>query len=110
MTDFEQPLLISSGATGDELVIRLVGELDPHTSPLLEQEIDEGLGSGVKRLVLDMSELRFIDSSGLRVLIKAHTALGDAGKALVLRAPNETARRLFEITDLVEHFEIEEAS
>jgi anti-sigma B factor antagonist len=109
MTDFEQPLVITSGAHDGELVIRLVGELDPHTSPLLEQEIDDGLSSAPARLVLDMSELRFIDSSGLRVLIKAHKSLGAAGKELVLRAPNETAVRLFEITDLVDHFTIEEA-
>lgn len=107
MTDFDQPLLISTSNDADGCVVTLVGELDPHTSPLLEQEIDEGLGSGVTRLVLDMANLRFIDSSGLRVIIKAYKELEKREGELVLRSPNQTALRLFEITDLLDHFTIE---
>lgn len=109
MTDFDQPLLISTTTEAGSCVVTLVGELDPHTSPLLEQEIDEGLGSGVKRLVLDMAQLRFIDSSGLRVIIKAYKELEKGEGELVLRSPNQTALRLFEITDLLDHFTIEDA-
>jgi anti-anti-sigma factor len=109
MTDFDQPLLITSTPDGSECVVTLVGELDPHTSPLLEREIDEGLSGGAQRLVLDLAELRFIDSSGLRVIIKAYKELEKRGGELILRSPNETAMRLFEITDLVDHFTIEGA-
>jgi anti-anti-sigma factor len=109
MTDFDQPLLISTSTDEGSCVVTLVGELDPHTSPLLEQEIDDGLAGGNTRLVLDMAQLRFIDSSGLRVIIKAYKELEKRDGQLVLRSPNQTALRLFEITDLLDHFTIEEA-
>jgi anti-anti-sigma factor len=109
MTDFDQPLLISTSTDAGSCVVTLVGELDPHTSPLLEQEIDDGLAGGADRLVLDMAQLRFIDSSGLRVIIKAYKELEKRDGQLVLRSPNQTALRLFEITDLLDHFTIEGA-
>ena len=56
-----------------------------------------------------MAQLRFIDSSGLRVIIKAYKELEKSGGELVLRSPNQTALRLFEITDLLDHFTIEGA-
>jgi len=109
MTDFDQPLLISTTHDGKSCVVSLVGELDPHTSPLFEQEIDEALEGAIGQLVLDMAQLRFIDSSGLRVIIKAYKKLEQSGGKLVLRSPNQTALRLFEITDLLDHFTIEES-
>ena len=86
--------------------ISLAGELDPHTAPLLQQEIDGVLGNGGTDLVLDLSQLGFVDSSGLRVLIAAQHQLGDLGGTLALRAPSETVRRLLEITGLIDHVTI----
>ena len=57
-------------------------------------------------LVLDLSQLGFVDSSGLRVLISAQHQLADHGGTLVLRSPSETVRRLLEITGLVDHITI----
>lgn len=86
-------------------VIALSGELDPHTAPLLQREIDGVLTEGTD-LVLDLSQLGFVDSSGLRVLISAQHQLADHGGTLVLRSPSETVRRLLEITGLVDHITI----
>ena len=86
-------------------VISLSGELDPHTAPLLQREIDSVISDG-SDLVLDLSQLAFVDSSGLRVLISAQQQLADHGGTLVVRAPSETVRRLLEITGLVDHITI----
>lgn len=86
-------------------VIALSGELDPHTAPLLQREIDGVITEG-SDLVLDLSQLGFVDSSGLRVLISAQQQLADHGGTLVVRAPSETVRRLLEITGLVDHITI----
>jgi len=109
MTDFDQPLLISTSTESTSCVLTLVGELDPHTAPILEREVDASRRNGAKKLVLDMTELRFIDSSGLRVIIRAHKDLEQDEGTLVLRSPSPTAMRLFEITDLLDHFTIEDA-
>lgn len=89
--------------------IALAGELDPHTAPLLQLEIDRVLEDEGTDLVLDLSQLGFVDSSGLRVLIAAQHQLAEQGGTLVLRTPSETVRRLLEITGLVDHVTITEA-
>lgn len=89
--------------------ISLAGELDPHTAPLLQTEIDRVLDAEGTDLVLDLSELGFVDSSGLRVLIAAQHQLAEQGGTLVLRTPSETVRRLLEITGLVDHVTITDA-
>ena len=89
--------------------IALTGELDPHTAPLLQAEIDQLLETSGTDLVLDLSELGFVDSSGLRVLISAQHQLAEQGGTLVLRTPSETVRRLLEITGLVDHVTITDA-
>lgn len=109
--DLEHPLVITVEATGPETVLVLTGELDPHTAPLLQEQIDAvraPAGDTVPTtVVLELSGLTFIDSSGLRVVISAQKALDAAGGRLVLRRPSETARRLLEITGLVDHIAVE---
>ena len=90
------------------VIIHLDGELDPHTAPTLQDALDEVTRGGASQVVLDLAELRFIDSSGLRVVISAHRALSDGGGQLVLRSPSETASRLLEITGLTGHLFIED--
>lgn len=93
----------------DQAVIYLDGELDPHTAPLLQEELDRLVAKGSTKIVLDMSALRFIDSSGLRVVISAHRRVRDAGGHLALRSPSDTARRLLEITGLTDHIDVVDA-
>jgi len=104
-TDQDQ-LQVAVEVGGDDVVVRLAGELDPHTAPLLQRQVDQLIETGTTTLVFDMSELRFIDSSGLRVVIAVQRRLLDLGGGLSLRSPSETARRLFEITGLVDHIAI----
>jgi len=109
--DLEHPLVITVEAPGPETVLALTGELDPHTAPLLQEQIDAVRSSsgdaGPTTVVLELSGLTFIDSSGLRVVISTQKALAADGGRLVLRNPSETARRLLEITGLVDHIPVE---
>jgi anti-anti-sigma factor len=93
----------------DRVVLRLDGELDPHTAPLLQAEVDRLTAEGSINVVLDLQDLQFIDSSGLRVVISAHRDLADLGGTLSLRSPSDTAQRLLEITGLVDHIAIVES-
>jgi anti-sigma B factor antagonist len=99
-------LTVAVDAAADPPVIALSGELDPHTAPLLQGTIDQLLAEGSTDLVLDLSGLGFVDSSGLRVLISAQSLLADQGGTLTLHAPSETVRRLLEITGLIDHIAI----
>jgi len=86
--------------------IQVGGELDAHAANKLDDMVDELLADGVTRLVMDIGGLTFIDSSGLRSLIRARKRLGDQPGAVVLRDPQATTLRLLEITGLTEQFPV----
>jgi anti-anti-sigma factor len=106
-TTFDQ-LTVTVDASTRPPTIALAGELDPHTAPLLQGEVDRVLAGGSTDLVLDLSRLGFVDSSGLRVLISTQHQLADQGGTLTLHAPSDTVRRLLEITGLIDHIAITE--
>jgi anti-anti-sigma factor len=99
-------LRITLERAGGQEIVHLDGDLDPHTAPLLQKEVDRLVEGGHLDIVLDMSRLVFIDSCGLRVVISAHRATAERGGQLTLRSPSETAQRLLEITGLVDHITI----
>lgn len=80
------------------------GEIDAHTAPLLAAAIDAA-GTDVG---LDLSDVEFVDSSGLRVLIDAHQRLADAGGELKLVALSEPVRRLLEISGVSDYLGVDE--
>jgi len=104
--ELEEPLTVEVAAQGDEVVLVIVGELDPHTAPILRSCVDDTVSAGTTSLVLDVAGLDFIDSSGLRVIIAAHKLMDEKGARLVLRGPTDNTRRLLEITGLADHVDL----
>ena len=84
------------------LVVR--GELDAYSAPTLDAAVEKVLAQGAQRLVLDLGEVGFIDSSGLRSMIRARKQVGDEPAALRIRNPQPTTVRLLDITGLTDHF------
>ncbi|MFJ5263314.1 STAS domain-containing protein [Streptomyces sp. NPDC088387] len=81
-------------------VVKIGGELDIETSTSLHHHVANQFLHGRNHLVVDLSELRFMDSSGLNVLIKAGREARNASGDLHLAAPTEQVHRLLEITGL----------
>ena len=106
MPELEEPLTVEVASQGDEVVLVLVGELDPHTAPILRSSVDDAVSDATATLVLDVAGLQFIDSSGLRVIISAHKTMDERGGRLVLRAPTDNTRRLLDITGLADHVDL----
>ena len=79
------------------LTIKVEGRLDTNTSPELEDEMNL---DGVSKLVFDFSELEYISSAGLRILIAAQKTMSASGGSLEIVGPNEAVRSVFEITGL----------
>ena len=63
-------MIITKTIDGNEAVLKVEGRLDTLNSPELSEEID-GLGEDISSIVMDFSELEYISSSGLRVVIIA---------------------------------------
>lgn len=90
----------SQDRAGEEAVIYVAGELDFHTAPDLRKEILEQLNGGVNRLVLDVGQLDFIDSSGLSVIIAGFKRFRENGGELILRSLTDRTRRVLEVSGL----------
>lgn len=82
--------------------IVLVGELDLGTAERVEQELRRVEEAGSSALVLDLSGLTFIDSTGLRLVIETGTKARERGQALsIIRGP-DAVQRVFELTRTVD--------
>lgn len=99
MTDPAAPISITAIDSG----LRVAGEIDAHTAPLIADAIE---ASEHDRLVVDLAEVEFVDSSGLRVLIDAHQQRVGAGRSIVLANPSAVVRRLFEIAGVEGYLDI----
>jgi anti-sigma B factor antagonist len=80
------------------LLLRLVGELDLAASDGFRERVETALAAGVRTVVLDMADARFIDSSMLKELLRADAATRDAGGRLVLSEVQPTVERLLALT------------
>ena len=81
---------------GKRLTVHLKGGLDTRTAPELENELQPML-TGTREFVLDLSELDYITSAGLRFLLKAAKSIGKDG-AMTVENPNSEVREVFSIS------------
>ena len=81
----------------DELaVFHLRGEFDTYYCPLLQEEIEAAVKSGIKSVVLNLRMVRFINSTALGAIIKASKSLGQQGGKLVISRPSSFCRDILE--------------
>ena len=83
----------------------LTGRLDTTTAPELEQEIKASL-DGVSELTIDMKELSYISSAGLRVLLSVQKIMNRQG-SMIIRNVNEVVGEIFEVTGFSDILTIE---
>ena len=98
-------MTITKNMNGTTLEIALEGRLDTMTAPELEAELKESM-NGAESLVLDFSELEYISSAGLRVLLSAHKAMS-AKSGMKVTNVNEIVREVFEVTGFADILTIE---
>ena len=96
---------INKKQEGSKLVIALEGRLDTTTAPDLEKELKTCL-DGVTDLTLDLTNLDYISSAGLRVLLSAHKTMMKQGQMKVTNA-SEIVREVFEVTGFCDILTIE---
>ena len=84
------------------VVLVLSGELDVVSAPALEQRLSEALSEPGAHVTLDLSDLEFVDSAGVSVLIKAKQDAESRGRTLVLARPTEQVHRVFALVGLAD--------
>jgi anti-anti-sigma factor len=96
-------LRFHTAVTNDVAVVTLTGELDVAGSATLEAELERVADDAdPAALVLDLSELDFMDSTGLRLVVTADQRARDAGRAFALVRGKEDVHRVFEITRMTD--------
>ena len=102
------PLKLDVDVRGEQAVLTLIGELDVTGAPLL-RDIVVALAeapSGAPCVVCDLTELQFVDSTGLGMFVEGLARLREAGGDLVLRSPQSAPLRALQLTGLDKVFDL----
>jgi anti-sigma B factor antagonist len=101
-------LEISTASAADATVLALSGELDIASAPALERALDEFGASIPRRVVIDLTDVTFMDSTGLRALLLARQRTEDVDHELVLRPGPRQVQRVFELSGTLERFSFQD--
>lgn len=98
-------MTIQKNLNANELTVALSGRLDTTTAPQLESELKASL-EGIQKLVLDFTQLNYLSSAGLRVLLAAQKTMNKQG-TMIVKNVNETIQEIFEVTGFCDVLTIE---
>ncbi len=98
-------MTVETKKTGADLEIGISGRLDTTTSPELEIKLKEAL-DGIENLVINLKELEYVSSAGLRVLLQAQKTMNKQGN-MVIRNASEDVMEIFEVTGFSDILTIE---
>lgn len=98
--------MIETSQSGDVARLALTGEFDLASTQQFHDALARVADDGAKTLVVDLTALEFMDSSGLRSLVMANDRLKAAGQRMVIVPGPPHIRRVFEITQLESRLEL----
>ena len=81
-------------------IVAATGEVDVYTAPVLDEALSTAVSGGATRLVVDLSGVDFLDSTGLSVLVKALKRVRDSDGSLDVVVTAERVNKVFRITGL----------
>jgi anti-sigma B factor antagonist len=97
--------VLSIETIDDGYIVRLAGELDLYNAPAVREALLRASVDDPRRVIVDLSQVEFIDSTALGVLIEARTKVPDR-KGFLLAGPGLETRRALEISGLDRHFAV----
>jgi len=101
-----EQLRIDSRSEHGRLVLRLDGELDMASAPLLQAALKSAEAESHDSLVLDLERLRFMDSTGLRIILWARTLWHSHGQELALTAGSSQVQRLLAVSGVADRVRV----
>jgi len=99
-------IVIDAQPESAALVLRVSGEVDMHTSPQMRQALQDALAARPARLILDLTEVGYMDSSGVGTIVEAKRHADRQGGRVVLANLQARVRSVLEITQLDRFFVI----
>lgn len=102
----QEHLRVDARRTDERVVLHLTGELDLASSPIFERALEDADVASAPLLVLDLDELKFVDSTGLRVILLAHEGSRARGQEFAITQGSPQVQRLLSITSVAEHMHV----
>jgi anti-sigma B factor antagonist len=99
----EDHLRIAVTRWDDRVVVSLDGELDMASAPLLERAVENVELAGATMVVLDLHQLEFIDSTGLRIILAARKRCQERDQEFAVTRGSAQVERLLSVTGMAEH-------
>jgi anti-anti-sigma factor len=99
----QDQLRIDSAIESDRVVFSLDGELDMASAPALQAALESESLAGKEMVVLDLRRLRFVDSTGLRIILAARNRCRERGQQLAVTRGSEQVERLLSVTGMGDH-------
>jgi anti-sigma B factor antagonist len=99
-------LSVSANEAASQTIVEVRGDVDVHSAPQLRNRLTDVIDSGSKLVIVDLSKLDFIDSTGLGALVAVRNHGSDTESTLRLVCASERLLKLFRITGLHEVFDI----
>jgi anti-sigma B factor antagonist len=100
---------LNSSRAADILIVEVAGEVDMATSPRIREAVEDA-AEACRRVVVDLSEVSFLDSSGLNALVGCRRELAARGVELRVVSPaDNVVRRVFEIAQLTDELGVVES-
>jgi anti-sigma B factor antagonist len=100
------PLAVKRSTSDGHDVLSVEGELDIATAPRMLAALNDALAEIARPLVIDLSRVVFMDSTGLALLINARRRVRRLGQGFAIACPQGPISRVFEIADMVERLQV----
>jgi anti-sigma B factor antagonist len=97
-----QPLAVERTSRDGVELVMVEGEVDIATASRLISVLNSSVADAIKSVIVDLTQVDFMDSTGLALLINAHRRLSLRRKGFAVVCPPGPLRRVFEITDMIE--------
>lgn len=104
--DATRPFDVSIDRSAEVTRVQCTGELDIATADALKTALDGEKLDGVRHLVIDLTDVSFMDSTGLRLLIATHRTTQESGCDLTVVTGDSPAKRVLELTRMDEHIRV----
>lgn len=98
-----QDMKFTTNTNNDEIEIFVEGEIDLNNVNKLEEVLNQSI-SKAKKIIIDMTDVRFIDSTGIGLLVKTYKILKQEDKSIEVRNAKGNVRKVFKITCLEDVF------
>ena len=103
-----RPFDVAVTEQAEGVVVKVAGEVDIVTAPVLQRHLDAALATHRPSVVLDLAETTFLDARGVGVIVAARKTAGRDGTRFVIRRPPPLVRRVLELAEQVDRIPIED--